>query len=217
VKGTSGTALVEVDATGENRIIVIPGANNLVRPADVAEHMQSLPAVDVVLTQGEVPIEVMLAAVETGRKMGAQVIMNPAPVRDYPKELLANVDILVPNEREAQEMTGMPTDNMVDAVEAAQVLQEKGPGCVIITRGDKGAVWSSAEGSGQAAAFKVSAVDTVAAGDAFCGGLAAGLARGSSLAEALRWASAAGALATTSRGAVPALPSLAQVSELLER
>jgi ribokinase len=217
VKGTSGTALIEVDATGENRIIVIPGANDLVTPSGVADYLQSLPGVDVVLTQGEVPIEVMQAAIDTGRKIGAQVIMNPAPVREYPKELLANVDILVPNESEAQQMTGMPTDNMVDAVEAAQVLQERGPGCVIITRGDKGAVWSSADGSGQAAAFKVSAVDTVAAGDAFCGGLAAGLARGSSLADALRWASAAGALATTTRGAVPSLPSLAQVSELLER
>ena len=217
VPGTSGTALIEVDASGENRIIVISGANEGVTPAEVSAHLRSLSAVDVVLTQGEVPIEVMIAAAETGKKIGAQVLVNPAPVRDYPKELLTNVDILVPNEHEAKAMTGMSTDNMVDAVEAAQVLQERGPGCVIITRGEKGAVWSSAEGSGQAAAFKVSAVDTVAAGDAFCGGLAAGLARGVSLAEAMRWASAAGALAATVRGAVPSLPSLAQVTELLER
>ena len=215
--GTSGTALIEVDASGENRIIVISGANERVTPGEVSAHLRSLSAVDVVLTQGEVPIEVMIAAAEVGKKIGAQVVMNPAPVREYPKELLMNVDILVPNEHEAKAMTGMSTDNMVDAVEAAQVLQERGPGCVIITRGEKGAVWSSAEGSGQAAAFKVSAVDTVAAGDAFCGGLAAGLARGVSLAEAMRWASAAGALAATVRGAVPSLPSLAQVTELLER
>lgn len=215
--GTSGTALIEVDAKGENRIIVISGANERVSPAAVSEHLRSLSAVDVVLTQGEVPIEVMIAAAEAGKKVGAQVVVNPAPVRDYPKELLASVDILVPNEHEAQAMTGMPTDNMVDAVEAARALQERGPTCVIITRGEKGAVWSSAEGSGQAAAFKVNAVDTVAAGDAFCGGLAAGLARGASLAEALRWGSAAGALAATGRGAVPSLPGLAQVTELLER
>ncbi len=217
VSGTSGTALIEVDASGENRIIVISGANERITPAEVSAHVRSLSAVDVVLTQGEVPIEVMIAAAEAGKKIGAQVVVNPAPVRDYPKELLTNVDILVPNEHEAKAMTGMSTDNMVDAVEAAQVLQERGPGCVIITRGEKGAVWSSAEGSGQAAAFKVNAVDTVAAGDAFCGGLAAGLARGVSLAEAMRWASAAGALTATARGAVPSLPSLAQVTELLER
>lgn len=217
VPGTSGTALIEVDASGENRIIVISGANERVTPAEVSAHLRSLSAIDVVLTQGEVPIEVMIAAAEAGKKIGAQVVVNPAPVRDYPRELLTNVDILVPNEHEAKAMTGMPTGNMVDAVEAAQALQERGPGCVIITRGEKGAVWSSAEGSGQAGAFKVSAVDTVAAGDAFCGGLAAGLARGVSLAEAMRWASAAGALAATVRGAVPSLPSLAQVTELLER
>lgn len=217
VSGTSGTALIEVDAQGENRIIVIPGANDAVSPAAVADHLKSLTAVDVVLTQGEVPIDVMIAAAEVGRKVGAQVIVNPAPVREYPKDLLKYVDVLVPNEHEAHELTGMPVGNMVDAVEAAQSLQDRGPTCVIITRGDKGAVWSSPDGSGQTAAFKVSAVDTVAAGDAFCGGLAAGIARGLGMAESLRWGSAAGALAATGRGAVPSLPSLAMVTELLER
>lgn len=217
VAGTSGTALIEVDSSGSNRIIVIPGANDFVEPAVVSEQLSSMAAVDVVLTQGEVPIDVLLAAAETGKKIGAQVILNPAPVREYPRELLKLVDVLVPNEHEAYEMTGMTADNMVDAVEAAQALQDRGPSCVIITRGEKGAVWTSPEGSGQTAAFKVSAVDTVAAGDAFCGGLASGIARGLSMAEALRWASAAGALAATGHGAVPSLPSLAQVTELLER
>src|SRR6056297_533666 len=102
--GTSGTALIEVDASGQNRIIVIPGANDLVKPAAVADHLASLKAVDVVLTQGEVPVEVMVAAAETGKKIGAQVVVNPAPVREYPKELLKNVDVLVPNEHEAHEL-----------------------------------------------------------------------------------------------------------------
>jgi ribokinase len=217
VSGTSGAAIIEVDARGQNRIIVIPGANNLLDADTVATHLESLRAVDVVLTQGEVPIETMIAAAQIGKKIGAQVIVNPAPAREYPKELLKNVDVLVPNEHEAFEMTGMSADNMVDAVEVAQSLQDRGPSCVIITRGDKGAVWTSPDGTGQTAAFKVNAVDTVAAGDAFCGGLASGIARGLSMAEALRWGSAAGALAATGRGAVPSLPSLAQVTELLER
>jgi len=217
VPGTSGTAVIEVDSNSENRIIVIPGANATVSPTAVADHLRSLDAVDVVLTQGEVPIDVMIAAAETGKRIGSQVVVNPAPVMDFPKELLKNVDVLVPNEHEARELTGLSVDNMVDAVEAAQALQERGPTCVIITRGDKGAVWTSPEGSGQTAAFKVSAVDTVAAGDAFCGGLSAGLARGLGMAEALRWGSAAGALAATGRGAVPSLPSLAKVNDLLER
>ena len=217
VSGTSGTALIEVDTSGQNRIIVIPGANDHVDPGAVAQHLTSLAGVDVVLTQGEVPVDVMVAAAQTGKKIGAQVIVNPAPVRDYPKELLKSVDVLVPNEHEAHELTDLPVGNMVDAVEAAQRLQESGPSCVIITRGEKGAVWSSPDGSGQTAAFKVSAVDTVAAGDAFCGGLAAALARGLPMAESLRWASAAGALTATGRGAVPSLPSLAKVTDLLER
>lgn len=217
VSGTSGAAIIEVDASGQNRIIVIPGANDLLDADTVATHLEGLRAVDVVLTQGEVPIETMIAAAQTGKKIGAQVIVNPAPAREYPKELLKNVDVLVPNEHEAFEMTGMSANNMVDAVEAAQSLQDRGPSCVIITRGEKGAVWTSPDGTGQTAAFKVNAVDTVAAGDAFCGGLASGIARGLSMAEALRWGSAAGALAATGRGAVPSLPSLAQVTELLER
>ena len=215
--GTSGTAVIEVDSTGENRIIVISGANTQVSATEVTKHLSSLSAVDVVLTQGELPIDALVAAATTGKKIGAQVILNPAPVIDFPKELLSLVDILVPNEHEARAMTGLPIDNMVDAVEAAQALQDRGPSCVIITRGDKGAVWSSPEGSGQTAAFKVSAVDTVAAGDAFCGGLAAALARGLPLSQALRWGSAAGAIAATGRGAVSSLPSLAMVTELLER
>jgi len=217
VSGTSGAAIIEVDAAGQNRIIVIPGANDLLDANTVAAHLEGLRAVDVVLTQGEVPLDAMIAAAQTGKRIGAQVIVNPAPVREYPKELLQNVDVLVPNEHEAFEMTGMSADNMVDAVEAAQSLQDRGPSCVIITRGEKGAVWTSPDGTGQTAAFKVNAVDTVAAGDAFCGGLASGIARGLSMAEALRWGSAAGALAATGRGAVPSLPSLAQVKDLLER
>jgi len=217
VSGTSGAAIIEVDAAGQNRIIVIPGANDLLDAKTVAAHLEGLRAVDVVLTQGEVPLDAMIAAAQTGKRIGAQVIVNPAPVREYPKELLQNVDVLVPNEHEAFEMTGMSADNMVDAVEAAQSLQDRGPSCVIITRGEKGAVWTSPDGTGQTAAFKVNAVDTVAAGDAFCGGLASGIARGLSMAEALRWGSAAGALAATGRGAVPSLPSLAQVKDLLER
>ncbi len=121
-----------------------------------------------------------------------------------------------PNEHEAHELTGMPVGNMVDAVEAAQALQEKGPSCVIITRGDKGAVWTSPEGSGQSAAFKVSPVDTVAAGMP-----SAAVWRRVWL-EAPPWRKpCVGSSRRGSRrhhqGAVPSLPSLEKVTELLER
>jgi ribokinase len=151
----------------------------------------------------------------TGRARGAQTILNPAPARDYPRDLMGAVDFLVPNEHEAALMTGLDVSTTVDAVEAAGEMTRWGAGCVVITRGERGAVWSTATNSGQVQAFRVHAVDTVAAGDAFCGGLGAALVRGEPLAEALRWASACGALAATKAGAVPSLPTLDDVQGLL--
>lgn len=215
VAGTSGTAVIEVDASGANRIIVISGANEQVSARAVEDYLTSCPDVGVVLTQGEVPLDAITAAMRVGRARGAQTILNPAPVRDYPRELMSWVDYLVPNEHEAALMTGMDVGTTVDAVEAANEMTRWGAGCVVITRGERGAVWATATNSGQVQAFRVTAVDTVAAGDAFCGGLAAGLVQGEPLAEALRWASACGALAATKDGAVPSLPRLDDVQELL--
>lgn len=214
-EGPSGTALIEVDQTGMNRIVVIPGANAALTPAHVTEAIRSMDDVAIVLTQGEVPLDAIAAAMAAGRACGARTILNPAPVRDYPESLLALVDFLVPNEHEAAHLSGLPTSSLVDANEAAEHLTSQGVPHAIITRGARGAVWMSPSGSGSVAAYRVSPVDTVAAGDAFCGGLAAALAAGETLAEALRWASAAGALATTVAGAVPSLPTRAAVEQLL--
>ena len=213
--GPSGTALIEVDATGMNRIVVIPGANAALTAADVTAAIAAMDDVAVVLTQGEIPLEAITAAMAAGRACGARTILNPAPVRDYPASLLALVDFLVPNEHEAAHLSGLPTGSLVDANEAARHFTGKGVPNAIITRGARGAVWVSPSSSGSVAAYRVSPVDTVAAGDAFCGGLAAALASGESLTEALRWASAAGALATTIAGAVPSLPTRDAVEQLL--
>lgn len=215
VPGTSGTAVIEVDSTGANRIVVIPGANDHVTSEAVEEFLSTCPDVGVVLTQGEIPIDAIATAMRVGRSRGAHTILNPAPARDYPREIMASVDILVPNEHEAALMAGSELNSTVDAVETAGEMTRWGVGCVVITRGERGAVWSTATNSGQVQAFRVQAVDTVAAGDAFCGGLAAGLVRGETFAEALRWASAAGALAATKSGAVPSLPTLDDVQALL--
>lgn len=214
-EGPSGTALIEVDSNGMNRIVVIPGANAALTADHVAASIESMEDVAVVLTQGEVPLDAITAAMAAGRARGARTILNPAPVRDYPESLLALVDFIVPNEHEAAHLTGLPTASLVDANEAAEHFTSKGVPHAIITRGARGAVWMSPSGSGSVAAYRVSPVDTVAAGDAFCGGLAAALAAGETLAESLRWASAAGALATTIAGAVPSLPSRAEVERLL--
>lgn len=215
--GTSGTAIIEVEPRGENRIVVVSGANERVTAEQVRAAIESWDDVAVVLTQSEVPLEAVRAAMEAGRAAGAQTILNPAPAREYPADILANVDVLIPNEHEAAVLSGMHTGSALDAIEVAQELNTRGASCVVITRGERGAVWASAHGSGQAAAFRVSAVDTVAAGDAFCGGMAAALSMGETFAEALRWASAAGALTATRQGAVPSLPTREDVEELLGR
>ena len=213
--GPSGTALIEVDPTGMNRIVVIPGANAALTAADVTAAINAIDDVAVVLTQGEIPLEAITAAMAAGRACGARTILNPAPVRDYPASLLALVDFLVPNEHEAAHLSGLPTGSLVDASEAARHFTGQGVPNAILTRGARGAVWVSPSSSGSVAAYRVTPVDTVAAGDAFCGGLAAALASGDPLPVALRWASAAGALATTIAGAVPSLPTLDAVEQLL--
>jgi ribokinase len=215
MSGTSGTAVIEVDATGANRIVVIPGANDLVTPGDVESALGRLADVAVVLTQGEVPTDAIEAAMAAGRARGAATVLNPAPVRAYPDSVFANVDYVIPNEHEAAQLTGLTTGTSVDCVEAARALVARGAGCAIITRGSKGSVWASRTSTGSSGVFPVSPIDTVAAGDAFCGGLVAALAEGLDLPVALRWASAAGALATTVQGAVPSLPRRDAVEELL--
>lgn len=213
--GPSGTALIEVDASGMNRIVVVPGANNAVTPAQVTSAIDAIGDVSVVLTQGEIPIDAIEAAMRAGRARGARTILNPAPVRDYPQSLLPLVDILIPNEHEAAHLSGMPTETADDADEVAHYFMSRGVLYTIITRGGDGAIWRSSDGNGHVAPFPVTPIDTVAAGDAFCGGLAASLAAGESFADALRWASAAGALATTCAGAVPSLPTRDAVLHLL--
>jgi len=214
--GPSGTALIEVEDSGENRIVVVTGANALIPAEDVAAGIRELPDVGIVLLQAEMPLAIVEAALRAANDRGAMTILNPSPVTDFSKELLKLVNVIVPNEHEAAKLTGMETDSSVDATEAALRFNEIGIGTAIITRGGKGCVWASGANTGSVPTFKVQPVDTVAAGDAFCGGLAAALSFGLPMAEALRWASASGALSTTKAGAVPSLPYRESVEELLE-
>lgn len=214
--GSSGTALIEVDASGANRIVVVSGANSAVTPELVDAALAARSDVAVVLTQGELTPSAVQAAMATARAASVTTILNPAPAFAYSLDVLANVDYLIPNEHEAALMTGRPTATRADAVGAAQDLVRMGVGCAIVTRGSEGAVWATATDTGDVAAFAVTAVDTVAAGDAFCGAFAAALAQGREMTQALRWATAAGALATTVLGAVPSLPTTGSVQALLE-
>lgn len=216
----TGTAIIEVEASGMNRIVVVGGANNLVNPDTVEQTLRALAAehtIGVVLVQGEINVQATVRAIAVGHELGATTILNPAPIRDFPKSIFKSLDYLIPNEFEARELATYadPLKSMLDCVEAANSMIDMGVKNVIVTRGEKGAVWANANGSGQAGAFRIVPVDTVAAGDAFCGVFACALNEGQTFAEALRWASAAGALAATQAGAVQSLPHRGDIERML--
>lgn len=196
----TGRAVIGVGDDGANLIIVVPGANARVDRYVVEAAERTVCDAQVVLAQHEVPDDAIEAAFRLGRATGATNILNPAPARAIPASVLRLVDILVPNEHE------YPLLGDVDSVP-----------CLIITEGAAGSRVSREGQQWRVPAYSVDAVDTVAAGDAFCGALAAALASGNDLGAALRRASAAGALATLTHGAVPALPDSAAIDWLIAR
>ena len=217
--GTTGTgiAIIAVDAAAQNCITVIAGANFGVGASELAA-LAALPvAPRVLLLQLEVPIEVNIAAAKLVHAAGGIVILDPAPApkNGLPPELLQNVDIITPNEGETAALTGVQPRNKTDARVAGAQLRRNGTQCAVIKMGALGAYWSDADGEGSVPRFEVNAIDTVAAGDCFNGGLAVALAEGKALGEAVRFASACGALATTRRGAASAAATRAEVEALL--
>lgn len=211
----TGVALITVDDAGRNTIIVASGANWQVTPADVDAAYFAIAEADVLLLQLEVPLESVIRAAQIAFANGVWVILNPAPARPLPQELLELVDILIPNEPETALLSGLPVENDDQAHAAAAHLLESGVSFVILTLGSRGALLTSREVSQLVPAFPVTPVDTTAAGDAFLGGLAVALGEGKPLDEAMRWGNAAGGLATTRFGAQPSLPTRAEVEELL--
>jgi ribokinase len=207
----TGVALILVDQAGENLIAVASGANHRLSPHDVRRAEPAFRQARVVLLQLEIPLPAVEAAVELAHQYHIPVILNPAPAVPLPDSLLQRVDYLTPNETEAEGLTGLPCSDLDSAERAARVLLARGVRHVIITLGAKGSLVVNTEGARLVPAYRVSAVDTTAAGDAFSGALAAGLARGASLAEAVEFATKAAAISVTRVGAQPSLPTLAEV------
>ncbi len=209
----TGTALITVDGRGENEIVVVSGSNMKLMPADLRRPV--FRSARVVLLQLEIPVRTVARAAVLGRAAGAAVILNPAPARKLPASLLRSVDILTPNETEAEFLSGVRVRDGRSAAAAAKRLLSLGVGAVIVTLGSRGCLLVTGETVSHFPARKVRPVDTTAAGDAFNGALAAGLAEGKHLAEAIGFAGAVAAFSVTRMGAQTSMPSRRELRAFL--
>lgn len=202
----TGVAVIAVDAGGENNIIVVPGANHSVNNTEIERLKNLLPGATALLLQLEIPLEMVMSAAKVAREMGVKVILDPAPFReDFPTDFYGLIDIITPNEIEASQLVGFAVNNRETASQAAIELCRRGVKNSVVKIGAQGVVCATAEETFFQPAFVVKAIDTVAAGDAFNGGLAAGLDSGLSLKDAVKWGAAAGALCVMKSGAQPAM------------
>ena len=212
----TGTALILVDAAGQNLIGVAPGANHRLSVDMVRPHETVIAWAQVLLCQLEVPVPVVHWALETARRHGVTTILNPAPVQSLPDRLLALVDYLTPNGIEAGMLADCDVDDIDSARRAAERLLGRGVRHVIVTLGGQGALACHGSEAAHFPAFPVTPIDTTAAGDAFNGALAVGLAAGGSLEQAVPLASATAALTCTRRGAQDSLPDRSAVERFLD-
>lgn len=214
---TTGVALIFVNAEGENVIGIDAGANKSLTPDYLQRYQQTIVEASALLMQLESPLESVIAAARIAHEKGTQVILNPAPACELPDELLSLVDMVTPNETEAEKLTGVKVSTVDDAAKAAKILHDKGIATVIITLGSKG-VWLSQHGEGRnVPGFRVKAIDTTAAGDTFNGALVTALLEGKPMDQAVRFAHASAAIAVTRAGAQPSVPWRKEIDDFLAR
>ena len=213
----TGVALIMTDLEGEDIICVAPGANGKLSTEDVLKAEEAIKSADCVLLQLEIPLTTVEYAIRLAAKYHVRVVLNPAPMAGLSQELLRNVDVLTPNETEAAALTGNSVSHPRDL--AYSVNRKYGLKNVIVTMGKAGAIISKlfSPSPVEIPTFPVESVDATGAGDAFNGGLAVALARGDGLEEAVRYANAVGALATTRFGAQSSLPTAVEVEAFLSR
>ncbi len=209
----TGTAIIVVDSAGENSIVLSPGANARVDEQDI--EVGSLAGARLLLLQFEIPMQSVVYAARIAKEKRIGVILNPAPGREIPDELLKNTDYILPNQTELAVVTGKRISGAESLESAARSLLERGARNVIVTLGEKGALIVNRLGKQYVPSYKVKPVDTTAAGDAFIGGMAVALLHRKSLKNAVKYACACGALATTKFGAQPSLPTAQEVQEFL--
>lgn len=210
-EGPTGTALIVVAADGENTIVVVPGANGTVDEATATR--PKLTKGDVLVSQHEIPQDSVAAFFKAGQKVGATCILNPAPARPTPVELLALVDVLILNETELALLSGVEIDGGSSRAEIVSAIESLGlTGAVVATLGSRGALAVVGDRQIDVEGYEVTAVDTTGAGDCFVGSFAAQLTTGSTIDEALEYANAAAALCVTKPGAGPSMPTHTDVT-----
>ncbi|WP_211824178.1 ribokinase [Kistimonas asteriae] len=212
---TTGVALICVDNQAENCIVIAPGANAKLTTSRVQAQHALIADSDYLLMQLETPLDGLLEAVEIAHNADVKVVLNPAPAKALPDELLLRIDMITPNQTEAELLTGIPVNDVVGAAEAAGKLHAMGITTVVITLSSQG-VWISEKGNGRLVeGYSVTPVDTTAAGDTFNGAMLVALAQGESLDKAANFANAAAALSVTRHGAQPSIPSREDVEQLV--
>ncbi len=215
----SGVALISVDAKGQNSITVVPGANGKLLPRDLNKALPRLRSAGMILAQLEIPIETVEHLAAIAMRFHTPFMLDPAPARPLSRDLLSQVTYLTPNETEACTLCGTPVGDLTprNAHEYAEKLLKRGAANVIIKMGGRGAFVAGADGLRTLVpSFKVPVVDSTAAGDAFNGGLAVALMRGTDLVDAVRFAAAVGAMKVTRAGAQPAMPTEREVNRLMK-
>lgn len=212
---STGTAIIIVEDSGENRIIIIPGANSQVSPHFVLDQWDAISKSDVILLQHEIPLTTVRTIIIKAHSEGIRIVLNPAPIYPIPVDILSMVDILVVNETEATELTSLDVTTNETAFKAADLLFHQGVKTVIITMGRSGAVLVDGQNQLYQPAIPVEAVDTTAAGDTFVGSFTACIVQGKTPKEALVYATSAASLCVTRFGAQPSIPTQQEVDLLL--
>ena len=213
----SGVALIMVDDKGNNNIVVAPGANQKLSPEDVKKAESDIASSGAVVAQLEVPLETIECAAQLATRYEVPFILDPAPAQKLGEEILKMVDVLTPNETEARILTDMEVTDEKSARRASEKLLSSGVKTVILTMGEQGFLLADTEKTEFVTARKVQAVDSTAAGDAFTGSLAVGLAEGETVSQAASFANYVAALSVTKMGAQPSMPTLQEVQDFMNK
>lgn len=213
----TGAGIIFVDDKGQNAIGVAPGANYRLTVDDLRKYSTLFEQCDILLIQLEIPLSVVYQAIRIANRTNMNIILNPAPAQKIESRFLSMIDVLTPNETEAEILTDIAVSDKESALTAGKFLLSQGVNSVIVTLGDDGALLVSDEKEQHFPSYKVDVVDTTGAGDAFNGGLAYSLATGESIERAIDFASKVAALSVTKVGVVPGLPSMQDVEKYFER